>query len=103
MVVVSTQKEKIVNHNFIFKDFKVKFPVQCLLYSLGNHDFWNLQSFLILKHYLSVKFGWSKCLQEIVLVHHFAVPFFPMQICVQNFCHFFEISESLPMDNFYLL
>ena len=57
MVVVSMQKEK-VNHNFIFK---VKFPVQ--FSSLGNHDFWNL---LILKHYLSVKFGWSKCLQEIV-------------------------------------
>ena len=56
MVVVSKQKGKIINHNFIFKD----------------------QSFPILKHYLSVKFGWSKCLQEIVLVHHFAVPFFPM-------------------------
>ena len=28
MVVVSTQKEKIINHNIIFKDFKVKFLVE---------------------------------------------------------------------------
>ena len=68
----------------------MKFPAQYLLSSLGNHDFWNLQSFLILKHYLNVKFGWSKCMQEIVLVHHFAVPFFPMQMCVQNFCNFLK-------------
>jgi len=33
---------------------------------MRNHDFWNLQSFLILKHYLSLKIGWNKCLQEIV-------------------------------------
>ena len=82
MVVVSTQKEKVINHNFIFKEFKVKFLVEKLFHSLGNHDFWNLQSFLILKHYLSINIGWSKCLQEIVLVHHFVTPFFPMQMCV---------------------
>ena len=57
-----------VNHNFIFKDFKVEFPVEPLLHSLGNIDFWNLLSFLILKHYLSIKFGWRKFLQEIVLL-----------------------------------
>ena len=82
MVVVSTQNEKVVNHNFILKEFKVKFLVEKLLHSLGNHDFWNLQAFLILKHYLSIKIGWNKCLQEIVLVHHFAVPFFLMPMCV---------------------
>ena len=52
MVVVSTQKEKIVNHSFMFEDFKVKFLVEKLFHFLGNHDFWNLQSFLILKHYI---------------------------------------------------
>ena len=45
-MVVSTQKE---NHNFIFK---VKISAEKLFHSLGKHDFWNLQSFLILKHYL---------------------------------------------------
>ena len=41
----------------MYKDFKVKFQVKALLHSLGNIDFWNLLSFLILKHYLSIKFG----------------------------------------------
>ena len=85
-VVVSKQKEKIKTTTSSLKILKW-ILVWYLFYSLGNHDFWNLQSFLILKHYLSVKFGWSKCLQEIVLVHHFAVPFCSMQMCVQNFCH----------------
>ena len=51
-------KGKNCKPQLIFKDFEVKFPVQYLLYSLGNHDFWNLQSFLILKHYLG---GVSAC------------------------------------------
>ena len=38
---------------------------------------------------------WSKCLQEIVLVHHFIAPFFPIQMSVQKFCHFLQIPESL--------
>jgi hypothetical protein len=82
MVVVSRQKDYIVNHNFIFKDFKVEFPVESLLHSLKNIDFWNLLSFLILKHYLSTEFGWSKCSQEIILLCHFSVPFFPIQMYV---------------------
>lgn len=46
MVVASTQKEKvIVNHNFILKDFEVKFLTENVFHSLGNHDFWNLSSF----------------------------------------------------------
>ena len=31
---------------------------------------------------------WSKCLQEIVLVHHFIVPCFPIQMSVQKFSIF---------------
>ena len=46
--------------------------------------------FLILKHYLSIKFDWSKCLQEIVLVHHFAIPliFFLCKCVYKNFAIF---------------
>ena len=49
MVVVSTQKERITTHNFMLQE--EKFLVEMLFHSSGNHDFWNLQSFLILKHY----------------------------------------------------
>ena len=56
---------------------KVEFPVESLLHSPGNIHFWNLLSFLILKHYLSIKFGWSECLQEIVyyatFLYHFSL------------------------------
>ena len=73
----------------VAKDFKVEFPVEILLHSLGNINFWYLQSFLILKHYLSMKFCWSKCLQEIVSLCQFFVPFSPIQMYVQKFCQFY--------------
>ena len=48
-------KENLVHHKVIAEDFKQNFMAKKLFYALGNDDFCNLQPFLILKHYLSVK------------------------------------------------
>ena len=75
----------------MFKDFKVEFAVEPLLHSLGNIDFWNLLSFLILKHYLSINFGGvSACKKS--FYHDTFLYHFPLYKCMYrifaNFTNF---------------
>ena len=75
MVVVSTQKEQIVNHNFIFKNFKVKFLVERLFHSLGNHDtkLWRQNISVQLLKYMIIIIashcgcGCNRCIELIIL------------------------------------
>ena len=82
----------------VAKDFKVEFPVEILLHSLGNINFWYLQSFLILKHYLSMKFCGSKCLQEIVsLCQFFCTIFSYTNVCTKILPILYTLPESLSL------
>ena len=52
MVAVSTQNKQFMTHNFVFEGFKLD---RITAPFFGKPWFWNLQSFLILKHYLSIE------------------------------------------------
>ena len=58
---------KKINHNFVFEDFEGKIYNRVIIWE--TKIFW---------FYDTMKIGRSKYLQQIVLVHHFAVPFSPM-------------------------
>ena len=90
MIVVSTKKEKIVNHNFIFK----KISGRIIVLFLGKPRFFKSLVYSDSGALLKCKI-WLKCQQEIIYYTALLYHFFLCKSVYKKFCHFLQIPESL--------